>query len=82
MVGMAAGLARSGFRPIVYGLSAFIPVRILEQIKLDVAPPGHNDKTIIPILIYGFSGIQNTTKATKTGKKNICRLNPNNKALG
>ena len=37
MVGMAAGLARSGFRPFVYGLSAFVPVRVLEQIKLDVA---------------------------------------------
>jgi len=37
MIGVAAGLARSGFRPIVYGLSAFIPIRVLEQIKLDVA---------------------------------------------
>jgi transketolase len=37
MVGMASGLARLGFRPIVYGLSAFIPIRVLEQIKLDVA---------------------------------------------
>lgn len=37
MVGMAAGLARTGFRPFVYGLSAFVPVRVLEQIKLDVA---------------------------------------------
>lgn len=37
MVGMAAGLARAGFRPFVYGLSAFIPVRVVEQIKLDVA---------------------------------------------
>ena len=37
MVGMAAGLAKAGFRPIVYGLSAFVPIRILEQIKLDVA---------------------------------------------
>jgi len=36
MVGVAAGLAKGGFRPIVYGLSAFIPVRVLEQIKLDV----------------------------------------------
>lgn len=36
MVGVAAGLARSGFRPVVYALSAFIPVRVLEQIKLDV----------------------------------------------
>lgn len=37
MVGMAAGLAKVGFKPIVYGLSAFIPIRVLEQIKLDVA---------------------------------------------
>jgi hypothetical protein len=37
MVGMAAGLARTGFRPFVYGLAAFVPVRVLEQIKLDVA---------------------------------------------
>lgn len=36
MVGVAAGLARSGFRPVVYALSAFVPIRVLEQIKLDV----------------------------------------------
>ena len=47
MVGMAAGLARSGFKPIVYGLAAFIPVRILEQIKLDVA---HDQ---LPVIFIG-----------------------------
>lgn len=36
MVGLAAGLARVGFRPMVYGLSSFIPIRVLEQIKVDV----------------------------------------------
>ncbi len=36
MVGTAAGLARVGFKPVVYGLAAFVPVRVLEQIKLDV----------------------------------------------
>ncbi|HXG85338.1 MAG TPA: transketolase C-terminal domain-containing protein [Pyrinomonadaceae bacterium] len=36
MVGVAAGLAKAGFHPVVYGLSAFVPVRVLEQIKLDV----------------------------------------------
>lgn len=36
MVGVAAGLAKSGFRPVVYALSAFIPIRVLEQLKLDV----------------------------------------------
>lgn len=47
MVGMAAGLARAGFRPFVYGLSAFVPVRVLEQIKLDVA---HDD---LPVVFVG-----------------------------
>ena len=36
MVGVAAGLAKAGMRPVVYGLSAFVPIRVLEQIKLDV----------------------------------------------
>src|SRR5450830_269478 len=36
MVCVAAGLAKAGFKPIVYGLSAFVPVRVLEQIKMDV----------------------------------------------
>ena len=47
MVGMAAGLARTGFRPFVYGLSAFIPVRVLEQIKLDIA---HDN---LPVILVG-----------------------------
>lgn len=37
MVGVAAGLSRTGFLPMVYGLSSFIPVRVYEQIKIDVA---------------------------------------------
>jgi transketolase len=36
MVGVAAGMAKGGMRPVVYGLSAFVPIRVLEQIKLDV----------------------------------------------
>lgn len=47
MIGIAAGMARSGFRPIVYGLSAFIPVRVLEQIKLDIA---HDH---LPVVLLG-----------------------------
>jgi transketolase len=47
MVGMAAGLARAGFRPFVYGLSAFIPVRVVEQIKLDIA---HDQ---LPVVLCG-----------------------------
>jgi transketolase len=47
MVGMAGGLARMGFRPFVYGLSAFIPMRVLEQIKLDIA---HDN---LPVVLLG-----------------------------
>lgn len=47
MVGMAAGLARTGFRPFVYGLAAFIPIRTVEQIKLDIA---HDD---LPVVLLG-----------------------------
>ncbi len=36
MIGVAAGLARAGFHPVVYGLAAFVPIRVLEQIKIDV----------------------------------------------
>lgn len=36
MVGVAAGLAKAGFKPVVYGLAAFVPVRVLEQIKIDI----------------------------------------------
>ena len=35
MVGVAAGLAKAGFKPVVYGLAAFVPIRVLEQIKID-----------------------------------------------
>jgi len=47
MVGMAAGLARVGFRPFVYGLAAFIPIRVVEQIKLDIAHDG------LPVVLLG-----------------------------
>lgn len=47
MVGMAAGLARAGYKPVVYGLSAFIPIRVLEQIKMDVC---HDD---LPVIFIG-----------------------------
>lgn len=40
MVGVAAGLAKAGFHPIVYGLAAFVPIRVLEQIKIDVCLEG------------------------------------------
>ncbi len=58
MVGVAAGLARTGYRPIVYGLSAFVPIRVLEQIKLDVC---HDNEPVIFLgdgagFVYGTLG--------------------------
>jgi transketolase len=47
MVGVAAGLAKGGLRPVVYGLSAFVPVRVLEQIKMDVCYEN------LPVLFIG-----------------------------
>jgi len=47
MVGVAAGLAKAGFRPIVYGLAAFVPVRVLEQIKIDVCYEN------LPVILIG-----------------------------
>jgi len=47
MVGVAAGLAKVGFLPVVYGLSAFVPVRVLEQIKIDLCYEG------LPALLIG-----------------------------
>ena len=47
MVGVAAGLAKAGLRPIVYGLSAFVPIRVYEQVKLDVCYEG------LPVVFVG-----------------------------
>ena len=37
MVGVAAGLALSGWRPVVYTITPFLIERAFEQVKLDVA---------------------------------------------
>lgn len=47
MVSMAAGMTRAGFRPFVYGLAAFVPIRTLEQIKIDIA---HDN---LPVVLLG-----------------------------
>lgn len=47
MVGIASGLAQKGFKPIVYGLASFVPMRCLEQIKLDICYPN------LPVMFLG-----------------------------
>jgi transketolase len=47
MIGIAAGLAKTGHLPIAYGLSSFLPIRVLEQIKLDLCI------SKLPVLLLG-----------------------------
>ena len=47
MMGVAAGMALSGFRPIVYTITPFVTMRCLEQIRVDVCY--HN----APVVIVG-----------------------------
>ncbi len=72
MIGIAAGLAKIGRRPIVYGLSAFIPVRVLEQIKLDVC------YSSLPILFLGDGAglVYSTLGASHQCGEDIACLRP------
>jgi transketolase len=47
MVGVAAGLAKAGFKPIVYGLAAFVPIRVVEQLKIDICYEN------LPVILIG-----------------------------
>jgi transketolase len=50
MIGMAAGLAMSGLRPITYTITPFTTTRCFEQIRVDVCY--HN----VPVIITGVGG--------------------------
>ena len=47
MTGIAAGLAKEGFRPITYTITPFNTLRCLEQIKIDICYPK------LPVIIVG-----------------------------
>jgi transketolase len=47
MVGMAAGFARNGLKPLIYGLASFVPNRVFEFIKLQIALDS------LPVVIVG-----------------------------
>jgi transketolase len=47
MTGVAAGLAKQGFRPITYTITPFNTLRCLEQIKIDICYPS------LPVIIVG-----------------------------
>ncbi|MBI2890666.1 MAG: transketolase [Nitrospirae bacterium] len=50
MIGVAAGLALNGFRPIAYTINAFITTRCYEQIRVDLCY--HN----LPVILVGVGG--------------------------
>ncbi|TMJ43061.1 MAG: transketolase [Alphaproteobacteria bacterium] len=50
MIGVAAGLAMSGFRPFAYTIVPFITTRVLEQIRVDLCY--HN----VPATVVGVGG--------------------------
>ena len=50
MIGMAAGMALSGLRPVAYTITPFITTRCLEQIRVDVCY--HH----VPVTIVGVGG--------------------------
>lgn len=50
MMGVAAGLAMNGLRPVVYTIVPFVTTRCLEQIRVDVCY--HN----VPVTIVGVGG--------------------------
>lgn len=72
MVGMSAGLAKSGARPIVYGLSAFVPIRVLEQIKMDVCHMGY------PVIFLGDGAglVYSTLGASHQCGEDVAALRP------
>lgn len=72
MVGMSAGLAKAGFLPIVYGLSAFVPMRVLEQIKMDVCHLSY------PVIFLGDGAglVYSTLGASHQCGEDIAALRP------
>ena len=45
-VGIAAGMAQAGLKPIIYSIASFIVFRALEQIRIDVVQMDRNVKII------------------------------------
>lgn len=47
MVGLSAGMAKTGKRVVIYGLACFVPIRVLEFIKINICYEN------LPIIILG-----------------------------
>ena len=49
MIGVAAGMALEGLRPVVYSITPFLLERPFEQIKLDI------DQQNVPVMLVGYA---------------------------
>ena len=67
MIGVAAGLAKSGFIPFVTTLAAFFSLRCLEQIRTDLA----YSKSNVKIIASGGGLVYGTLGATHQGLEDI-----------
>ncbi|WGL60826.1 transketolase C-terminal domain-containing protein [Pigmentibacter sp. JX0631] len=47
MVGYAAGMIKQGLKVVIYGLSSFVPIRVIEFIKMDICYES------LPLIILG-----------------------------
>ena len=53
MVGVAAGMAASGLRPVCYTIASFLTYRVIEQIRLDLGY--HHQRVILVGTVAGLS---------------------------
>ncbi|MHB8277541.1 MAG: transketolase family protein [Candidatus Humimicrobiaceae bacterium] len=67
MIGIAAGLAKSGFIPFVTTLAVFLSLRCLEQIRTDLA----YSKSNVKIIASGGGLVYGTLGATHQGLEDI-----------
>ncbi len=70
MVGIAAGMASNGLRPVVYTITPFLIKRALEQISLDI------DQQKVPVILVGYDSCYAIQGPTHNGidSKEICKI--------
>lgn len=76
MVGIAAGMALEGLRPVVYSFTPFLLKRALEQVSLDI------DQQNAPVILVGYDSCYATQGPTHSseGAEQITKILKNTKS--